>query len=543
MDAATASAVSLKTASVLAQARTQVTQSGWTGRYIVTPGGPYAYAGIFARDFLYSLDGAASLIAADDIKTGVDLYLDKQLTANRVVGAYTYPVGSVPDHIYPDGRYSWGPGAYYGDVTGHFNRPTIDEHFCLIAIAWHYGKKIEWASPFPTWFASIASKLEAAYNAVPRNTSSGLVTQWTTPTRTNPGGITESNGPCMMWGFHDSYIFPGDDVGTSLLAFRAATCLAEMYTVTGDTTSAAAWTAKATAMQTAIQAVFNAGGWLPWNVNVAGVPQTAPTQASPDLTGIAVAWNVLTPTQADAASDWLYARYTADKASGGAADLFDFRSGHRGTVRMGRKVDDAVANSTMYPINTSPYNCTANGGGYGFGNYQNGGYWYYMSQGVATAIARKHPAAAIEWADGCAADALAASASTWPFENFGVGSYANGLNQLYSASAGSVMGMVSEALAGYQSTLVITSGPFSLAGTAISASNIPVGTRTAGTMDVTSAGGGLLRFTTDKFSLSLNGISWAQEVEIPSGTTSCHLSVLPDVSDSGTLNASLGVPE
>jgi hypothetical protein len=232
-----------------------------------------------------------------------------------------------------------------------------------------------------------------------------------------------------MWGFHDSYGFPGDDLGTSALACNAARALADSYDHAGNPAAAAEWAARADAMQTAIQRQFNPAGYLPW-----GVGQGAPTMASPDITGYAVWSGILTAAQADAASDWLAARYRADRAAGGTADLFNFTPGERGSVRMARKADDVYPGSHVWPHQTKPYweNLT-----FGYNAYQDGGYWYYMSLGVATTLWRKHPAEAREWTENAYRDLIAAGAD-YPCERI---DGTKQVNQRYNASAGSLLGI------------------------------------------------------------------------------------------------------
>jgi len=226
--------------SIFEDSKILVTDSSMpSGTYIYTPGPYYRRAGVFARDLLYQLEGGGrDMVTADEVKRAVDFMASKQLTANKTVGAYTYPKGAIPDHVYPDGRYSWGPGVYYGDTPGHFNRPSMDAAMCFITLAWHYGAKSNWDTSWRSWFAVNKQRFEDAWNSVPRNPTTGLVTQWTTSGHTGANGITETNGPCVMWGFHDSYGFPGDDVGTSVLACNAARALVDMYGRVSDHTSA-----------------------------------------------------------------------------------------------------------------------------------------------------------------------------------------------------------------------------------------------------------------------------------------------------------------
>jgi hypothetical protein len=400
------------------------------GTYIYTPGPFYRSAGLFARDFLYQLEGAGrSTVTAGEVKRAVDYLALKQLTENRKVGSHTCPKGAIPDHVYPDGRYCWGPGLAYGDNTAHFNRPSLDSAPCFITLGWHFGYKAGWDASWRGWFQGKAPQFAAAWNSMPRDASTGLVTQWTTPGHIGANGIVETNGACVMWGFHDSYGFPGDDVGTSILACNAARALADMYDHAANPDSAKKWSVVADLMRDAVRAQFNAAGFLPW-----GVGAGAPLMASPDLTGYAVWSGILTDAQADAASDWLAARYQADKGAGGAADLFHMTPGFRGAVRMARKADDVNPGSHVWPhVPAGHWENLA----YGYNAYQDGGYWYYMSLGMATTLWRKHPAEAKEWVANTYTD-ITTNDTNHPYERIdGI----KPVNARYNASIGSLLGM------------------------------------------------------------------------------------------------------
>lgn len=424
-------AIQSRTESIINDSKTLVTDKDMPSEtYIYTPGPFYKAAGLFARDFLYQLEGSGrDTVTDEEVKRAVDFLVLKQLTENRKVGPYTYPKGAIPDHVYPDGRYAWGPGLYYGDVIGHFNRPSMDEAMCFITLAWHYGRKAGWDAVWQSWFKERSQRFVDAWNSVSRNPKTGLVTQWTTPEHTGAGGIAETNGACVMWGFHDSYGFPGDDMGTSVLACNASRALADMYDHASDPASAKTWSATADAMRDAIRAQFNPAGYLPW-----GVGPGAPTMAAPDITGYAVWSGILSDEQADAASDWFAVCYNADKAAGGAAGLFHMTIGFRGSVRMARKTDDATPGRHVWPDMTKPHweNLA-----YGYNAYQDGGYWYYMSLGIAATLWRKHPAEAQEWATNIYAD-ITAGGSNHPYERIdGI----TPINNRYNASVGPLLGI------------------------------------------------------------------------------------------------------
>jgi hypothetical protein len=425
-------ALKTRTKSILRNSLAKVSDPAMpAGTVIYTPGPFYKHAGIFARDFLYQLEGAGRYTAtAEETKRAVDYLALKQLTEKRKVGAFTYPKGAIPDHVYPDGRWSWGPGAVYGDDTGRFGRPSMDEAMCFVTLAWHYGYKANWDAAWQAWFKEKAQRFADAWNSVPRNPKTGLVTQWSTPGHIGAQGITETDGACVMWGFHDSYGFGGDDVGVSVLACNAARALADMHEHAGNAEAVTVWGGVAVAMRDAIRAQFHKDGYLPW-----GVGASAPTMASPDITGYAVWSGILTDAQADAASDWFAARYRADKAAGGAADLFHMSAPFRGAVRMARKADDVSPGRHVWPDMRDGNhweNLT-----YGYNAYQDGGYWYYMSLGVAVALNRKHPDLAREWVGNAYADLAGADANP-PYERI---DGMTPVNNRYNASVGPLMGM------------------------------------------------------------------------------------------------------
>jgi hypothetical protein len=404
-----------------------------SGTYIYTPGPAYSSAGLFARDFLYTCEGTdgTNLISANSVLAAVNYLESKQLTANTVVSGMTYPKGAIPDHVYPDGQFSWGPGVFYGNTAQFWNRPSMDEAMCFVCLAEQYGIKSNWSSAWQTWFTANSQACVNAWNSVPLNPATGLVTQWNTPGHTGAQGITETTGPSVMWGFHDSYGFPGDDVGTSILACNAARSLADMYSHVSNSSAAATWTGTAKAMQTSIQAQFNPAGYLPWGVG-AGAPSQ---QASPDLTGYAVWSGILTTAQANAASNWFAAEYDADAAAGGSANMFDMNAGCRGAVRMTPKSDDAYPGVHCWPYTTSPnwQNLT-----YGYNAYQDGGYWYYMDLGIATTMWLQHPTEAKAFVASAYSDIIADGSSA-PCERIDQGNEQE--NGDYDASAAAVLGM------------------------------------------------------------------------------------------------------
>ena len=422
----------VRTETILRNSKTEVSGAGLgSNKFIYTPGPVYRRAGLFARDFLYQLEGSGCyFVTADEVRLAVDFLALNQLKENRKVGAFTYPKGAIPDHVYPDGRYCWGPGEFYGGNSAHFKRPSMDEAMCFVILAWHYGYKAGWDDRWKMWFKEKSQSYADAWNSVPRNPKSGLVTQWSTPDHVGANGITENDGACVMWGFHDSYGFGADDLGTSVLACNAARAMTDMFRHSDDSSSAKQWLKTAEDMRNAIRSKFNPSGYLPW-----GCGPGAPEMASPDITGYAVWSDILSEDQATLASDWFAKQYLADKVTGGAAVLFQMSAPFRGAVRMARKSDDYSPGRHVWPDMTGGNHWENLA--YGYNAYQDGGYWYYMSLGIATTLWRNHPELAIEWVGDAYSD-LSKADFHHPYERI------DGMkpeNDRYNASAGSLMGM------------------------------------------------------------------------------------------------------
>ena len=116
----------------------------------------------------------------------------------------------------------------------------------------------------------------------------------------------------------------------------------------------------------------------------------------------------------------------------------------RGAVRVARKADDVSPGRHVWPdMPGNPIGPDIRSGehwenlAFGYNAYQDGGYWYYKSLGVAVALWRKHPDLAREWVGDTYAD-LAGSDANHPYERI---DSMKPVNNRYIASVGSLMGM------------------------------------------------------------------------------------------------------
>ena len=101
---------------------------------------------------------------------------------------------------------------------------------------------------------------------------------------------------------------------------------------------------------------------------------------------------------------------------------------------MARKADDASPGSHVWPqVSGGHWENLA----YGYNAYQDGGYWYYMSLGIATTLWRKHPKEAREWVGNAYTDITTANAGH-PYERMDGN---KPVNECYNASIGPLLGM------------------------------------------------------------------------------------------------------
>jgi hypothetical protein len=82
----------------------------------------------------------------------------------------------------------------------------------------------------------------------------------------------------------------------------------------------------------------------------------------------------------------------------------------------------------------------------------------------------------------------------------------------------------------YPPANLTVSPPFSMLGSTVTATGCPIGQRTSGTCSLTSSGG-VVRVSSSRYSVSLDGVSWSGSVTIPSGTQTFHLGVTPQAGD------------
>jgi hypothetical protein len=116
---------------------------------------------------------------------------------------------------------------------------------------------------------------------------------------------------------------------------------------------------------------------------------------------------------------------------------------------MARKADDVTPGRHVWPDMTKPqWENLA----YGYNAYQDGGYWYYMSLGIAATLRRKNPQEAEEWVANAYTDVTTGDSNS-PYERI---DGTKPVNNRYNASVGPLLGM---GMPGVVSSIKVTIKP------------------------------------------------------------------------------------
>jgi hypothetical protein len=336
-----------------------------TTRYAMhVPGGNMGYPAFWVRDAVMML--GADFISLPELEGWIRLMSsairteDWQVRAGVVVPAY-----AVPDHINFDGKPVFYPGTYdSGAAQGgppFGNRPPLDDSFYFIEAVYRhwklggrpglFGAQLETASER----VKLSDLCERVYSAVPSNPRTGLVIS---------GDIETDNA--KDFGFCDAVSKSGQLLYPSILKFRTAKMLGELFAASGDQARATRYREDAKRIAGAIPAAFfhasgvEGAGWLHSATGVGN---------QPDVWGSAFAvWS-------------------------GAVDETVAAKVSRSLVRAYREKTAVRQGCVRHILTTDPH------GGWEKslskpGEYQNGGYWGTASGWYIAAMQRTDPQAA-----------------------------------------------------------------------------------------------------------------------------------------------------
>ena len=321
-----------------------------TGGTVVRPGGRNCYPAFWIRDYAMSLE--SGMVAIEEQRHMLLLTASHQQDTEWELpsGSVVTP-GSIPDHISFGGKPIFYPGTLDdyegqgGPKWGHL--PSLDDAFYFIHMAAVYVRATGDASILDTEVGgkTLIRRLEEAYAMPPSHSDTGLV-------------YADEDNRGVTFGFVDSVTHTGDLLFCSVLKYRAARELAELFRGLGETEEVGAYGAEADRLREAIGATFP----LPSRF----LRASTGTSAQPDVWGTAFAVYVdaLTRDIADGACRAL------------AQALREETIAWRGNIRHVPTDADYSAESAWEKALTAK------------NTYQNGAYWNTPTGWVCYAVAR-----------------------------------------------------------------------------------------------------------------------------------------------------------
>ena len=219
-----------------------------TGGILIRPGGRDCYPSFWIRDYAMSLE--CGFITNEEQKHMLLLTASTQCDQTRITqGGSMIPAGAIADHIrIDDSMPIYFPGTYsyidQGNKTfGMY--PPYDDQFFFIHMAYYYFKTTLDTGIFNQEVNSVSltCRLEAAFKVPPSKPDSHIV--YTTD---------EYRG--VDFGFRDVITITGDLCMTSILKFRAACELSEIFELTGNKAKAMTYHSIANNIKAAIPELF-----------------------------------------------------------------------------------------------------------------------------------------------------------------------------------------------------------------------------------------------------------------------------------------------
>ena len=327
-----------------------------TGGTLIRPGGRACYPAFWIRDYAMSLE--TGFITSEEQEHMLLLTASTQCDQPWITGGGSLvPAGSIADHIrIEDGLPVFFPGTL--EFSDQGNRtfgmvPPYDDQFFFIHMAWYYVKSTGQKEIMEKNIKgkSLASRLTDAFFLPPSRPGNSIV--YTTD---------EFRG--VDFGFRDVITMTGDLCMTSILKYRAASELSELFSLTGDTCSSSVFAEIAGKLKRAIPEVFqDARGMLKASTGKSSQPDVWST-------GLAIWLHILEGESLDKAS-----RFLAKACKNGYLSA-------AGNIRHVLTTDDFSRGSAWEFSLAAP------------GTYQNGAYWGTATGWICYAISLTDPALA-----------------------------------------------------------------------------------------------------------------------------------------------------
>jgi hypothetical protein len=215
---------------------------------LIRPGSRDCYPAFWIRDYVLSLDSGA--ISLEEEMHALKFTICHQAMDDwRTYGGGFVPRGSIPDHITLDGQAIFYPGtlddaAHQGGVWGPL--PPFDNAFFLIEMSWRLSVLHEepQALDFLCESLSLLDRLHIAFNSVPADPATGLVT-------------CQDANRGVSFGFTDTVIHTGHLLFASILRWKAALQMSELFPLMGLDWKAENYLKIAEKIRTNLPATFN----------------------------------------------------------------------------------------------------------------------------------------------------------------------------------------------------------------------------------------------------------------------------------------------
>ena len=331
-----------------------------TGGILIRPGGRSCYPAFWIRDYAMSLE--TGFVTNEEQKHMLQLTASTQCDQTWITNSGSMvPLGAIADHIrIDDGKPIYYPGTYDYQTQGGKKwgmTPPYCDQFLFIHMAHYYVKS---ASDLQFLFSEIdgiklIERLEMAFN-VPPTRQDGVIVYT----------IDDFRG--VDFGFRDAVYITGDLCYPSLLKYKAALELADLFKMAGQPEKSETYRNIAKQLKVEIPKVFSdARGML---VASTGKSRQADVWSS----ALAVYLGVLEGENLNKTC-----RFLTDAYKNGTL-------ASRGNIRHILTCDD-FSESTAWESSIAQKN-----------DYQNGAYWGTPTGWVCDAIARVDLAAAIQLA-------------------------------------------------------------------------------------------------------------------------------------------------
>lgn len=219
-----------------------------TGGILIRPGGRDCYPSFWIRDYAMSLE--SGFINTEEQKHMLLLTASTQCDQPWITqGGSMVPYGAIADHI----RIDDGLPVYFPGTLGYIDQgnktfgmfPPYDDQFFFIHMAYNYVKTVKKSEILNQKINDIKlmDRLEAAFKVPPCKMDNQIV-------------YTSDDYRGVDFGFRDAIEITGDLCFTSILKFRAANEIAELFNLTGNPQVAKKYKVIAGKIKAAIPVLF-----------------------------------------------------------------------------------------------------------------------------------------------------------------------------------------------------------------------------------------------------------------------------------------------